>query len=321
MASQVFAAPVRAQFRNQDIALWLTAAAVVLTMARPPAEVTLPSVETPAPAVATKVALVAPAAPAPAYSFGEPVAGYPVVSPFGLRQLPWEEHGRLHQGVDIAAPSGLPVRATAAGEVVRAGRDGGYGRFVEVRHADGLTTLYAHLGSIETQAGATVAKGDAIGRIGSSGVSTGAHLHYEVRDERGRPLNPTYFIGKDYAEKEDLPLKAAARTPRHVRLAHVSFIPEAKRELMEAREAEKREAAEAARLAKLEKTDKAGLRLASAKATTAPLLTVQAADAASFATEAAAVEKTPPRRPAPRVGPDGRVHGVLNVIEVNAGLD
>ena len=84
--------------------------------------------------------------PAPVYAYIDPVAGYDVISPFGLRKLPWEEHGRLHAGVDVAAPAGYPVQATADGVVTRAGFDGGYGRFVEIRHAEGLTSLYAHLG-------------------------------------------------------------------------------------------------------------------------------------------------------------------------------
>lgn len=178
---------------------------------------------------------------APDFIYGEPVAGYEVVSPFGLRKLPWEAAGRLHAGVDIAAPHGYPVQAAADGVVVRAGHDGGYGRFVEVRHAEGLKTLYAHLGAIaEGMApGAAVRLGQTIGKVGSSGSSTGSHLHFEVRDRRDRPLNPAMFIDKAYATAEDLPLRQAARIPRGVRIAVVSYIPRKKRELMEAREAAK----------------------------------------------------------------------------------
>ncbi|MDX9999091.1 MAG: M23 family metallopeptidase [Phenylobacterium sp.] len=181
--------------------------------------------------------------------FGEPVTGYPVISPFGLRKLPWEEHGRLHQGVDIAAPFGLPVRAIADGVVVRAGQDGAYGRFVEVRHADGLNSFYAHLGGFtaNAQAGAAVKRGEPIGKVGSSGSSTGAHLHIEIR-RHGRPLNPSYFIGKTYASAEELPLRQAAYVPRRVRIAYVSYIPKSKRQKMEAREEARQLADESRRL-------------------------------------------------------------------------
>jgi hypothetical protein len=198
---------------------------------------------------------VAPSAPAPLLFYGAPVANHPIISPFGLRKLPWEERGRLHQGVDIQGPPGFPVRTVADGVVTRAGQDGGYGRFVEVRHAEGLTTVYAHLGSVAVAPGTALKRGAEIGKIGSSGSSTGPHLHFEVRNAQGRPLNPTYFIGKVYASAEDLPLAQAARFPRHVRIAYVSRIPRGKLEAMEAREAAKEEAElqqEAARLAKAE---------------------------------------------------------------------
>ena len=175
---------------------------------------------------------------APAFSYIDPVAGYEVISPFGLRKLPWEERGRLHAGVDVAAPSGYPIQATADGVVTRAGVGGGYGRFVEVRHAEGLTSLYAHMGKIADHIapGQPVRAGEFIGRVGNTGSSTGAHLHFEIHDAKGRPLNPQMFLGRQFATAEDLPLKEAARVPRRMRLAYVSYIPRKKRELMEARE-------------------------------------------------------------------------------------
>lgn len=184
-------------------------------------------------------------------SFGEPVPGYPVISPFGLRKLPWEEHGRLHQGVDIAAPAGLPVRAIADGVVVRAGQDGAYGRFVEVRHAEGVNSFYAHLGGFSghARAGVAVKAGDPIGQVGSSGSSTGAHLHIEIRRD-GRPLNPSYFIGKTYEDAEALPFRQASYVPRRVRIAYVSYIPRSQRQKMEAREEARMLAAEETRAAK-----------------------------------------------------------------------
>ena len=130
---------------------------------------------------------VAPAqapAPEPAVliAFAEPLPGQSIVSPFGRRQLPWEEQGRLHAGVDIAADAGRPILASADGVVVQVGQDAGYGRFVQVKHAEGLTTLYAHMGRAlpNIAAGVAVKAGTPIGVVGSSGSSTGAHLHFEI---------------------------------------------------------------------------------------------------------------------------------------------
>lgn len=190
-------------------------------------------------AVVAHASYTAPAA-RPLYTFVDPVAGYEIVSPFGPRRLPWEEHGRLHAGVDVAAPHGYPVQAAADGVVLSARIDGGYGRVIDIRHVGGLVTRYAHLGAIDSgiQPGLMVRAGEQIGLIGASGTSTGAHLHFEIRDDRGRPLNPEAFLGRQFAGPEDLPLAIAARVPRHMRVAHVSYIPRRKRELMEAREAD-----------------------------------------------------------------------------------
>jgi hypothetical protein len=166
--------------------------------------------------------IAAPAA-APSFDFRAPTPGYPVNSPFGLRRLPWEPRGRMHEGVDIAAPAGLPVGATLAGVVLKAGLSPTYGRFVEVRHADGLTSLYGHLGSIGrgVKPGVALAAGQAVGLVGNTGRSTGEHLHFEIRSE-GKPLNPALFIGQSFASVDDLPLSDAARFSRKVRLAVVS---------------------------------------------------------------------------------------------------
>ncbi len=170
-------------------------------------------------------------------AFQEPVPGHAVVSPFGLRQLPWEGSGRLHEGVDISADAGVPVRVAADGVVIAAGEKGGYGRYVAVRHAEGLTTFYAHLGGIAAgvKAGLAVAAGDAVGRVGSTGTSTGPHLHFEIRDDQDRPLNPAMFLGKAFAEAGDLPLDKAIRYSGRVRMAQVSRIPASKQALMDAR--------------------------------------------------------------------------------------
>jgi hypothetical protein len=203
------------------------------------------------PARAVPPAAAAPPAPAepPALiAFQEPAPGYPVISPFGLRQLPWEEGGRLHAGVDIAAPAGTPVLAAADGVVTRMAADAGYGRFIEIKHAAGLSTLYAHLGRYlpRIAPGVAVKAGTPVGEMGSTGSSTGSHLHFEIHDPKDRPLNPELFLGRRFAETRDLPLRAGLRVPRHVRVAYVSNIPKAKREQMEARaQAELAEAAAA----------------------------------------------------------------------------
>ncbi|MFA7264698.1 MAG: M23 family metallopeptidase, partial [Caulobacter sp.] len=118
------------------------------------------------------------------YAFAEPLAGFAVNSPFGLRKMPWEDGGRLHEGIDIAAPIGTPIRVTLAGTVLRTGVDGGYGRFVEVSHGDGLTSLYAHLGRTAPglRAGKAIPAGYVVAWVGSTGRSTGAHLHFEIRE-------------------------------------------------------------------------------------------------------------------------------------------
>ena len=186
-------------------------------------------VKAPAPAPAPE--------PAVLIAFSEPLPGQAIVSPFGRRQLPWEEQGRLHAGVDIAADAGRPILASADGVVVRVAQDGGYGRFVEVKHAEGLSTLYAHMGKVlpNITSGVAVKAGTPLGLVGSTGSSTGAHLHFEIRDRQDRPLNPSLFLDRKFATSEELPLRAALRMPRGTRVAYVSRIPASKRGLMQAK--------------------------------------------------------------------------------------
>lgn len=231
--------------RNYALALTL-GFAVMLAAASVPAARALADLIAPAPI--TEPAAAAPATPQPApppppaYAFDAPLPGREVASPFGLRQLPWEEGGRLHEGVDIAAPSGTAVKVAADGIVARTGTDPGYGRFVEVRHKDGFSTLYAHLGrNLGMKKGVYVKRGTPIAVVGDSGRSTGSHLHFEI-SRKGRPLNPAHFLDKTFASADDLPLKAAARVPRKVRLAHVSRWPEGMKEKVAARRAGKGQA-------------------------------------------------------------------------------
>lgn len=177
-----------------------------------------------------------PAPPPPAFVFDAPLPGHVVNSPFGLRQMPWEENGRLHEGVDIAAPAGAPVHVATDGIVVRSGVSSSYGRFVEVAHKDGFHTFYAHLGrDAGFKRGAFVRRGTTVAYVGNSGRSTGSHLHFELRNKAGRPLNPALFMGKTFAERSDLPLKAAAKVGRKVRLAQVSRIPDSMKARMAAK--------------------------------------------------------------------------------------
>jgi murein DD-endopeptidase MepM/ murein hydrolase activator NlpD len=170
-------------------------------------------------------------------AFQSPLPDHAINSPFGLRQMPWEDAGRLHAGVDIAAPFGEPVLAAADGVVTAAGWAPGYGRMVEITHAEGLVTRYAHLGAVAPglRRGQAIKSGHPVGEVGSSGVSSGPHLHFEIRDRQDRPLNPLYFLGRRFTEAQDLPVLAAAKVSPRVRMAQVSNIPESKRDLMVAK--------------------------------------------------------------------------------------
>jgi murein DD-endopeptidase MepM/ murein hydrolase activator NlpD len=95
--------------------------------------------------------------------------------------------------MDFRAPTGVAVRAAAAGTVIQADWNGGYGRMVEVRHANGWTSRYAHLSQLSVSVGQTIEKGDKIGEVGSSGRSTGPHLHFEVRND-DQPRDPAPFL-------------------------------------------------------------------------------------------------------------------------------
>ena len=115
-----------------------------------------------------------------------PVSG-PVTSPFGYR---W---GRLHAGIDIGVPYGTPIHAAASGTVVLAGWTGGYGNYTCIDHGGGMATCYAHQSSYAVSSGASVAQGQVIGYVGSTGHSFGAHLHFEVRIN-GTPVDPLGYL-------------------------------------------------------------------------------------------------------------------------------
>jgi len=117
-----------------------------------------------------------------------PVQGH-LTSGFGERFHPILGYERFHAGVDLGAAAGTPIVAAADGRVVSAGWAGGYGRAVAILHGGGIETKYGHMSRIAAYAGESVRRGDVIGYVGSSGLSTGPHLHFEVM-KNGRPVNP-----------------------------------------------------------------------------------------------------------------------------------
>ena len=114
-------------------------------------------------------------------------------SGFGVRVDPFFRRPAMHTGLDFRGDSGDPVRATAAGTVSHAGWQGGYGKLVEIDHGNGLATRYGHLSEIGVRVGQYIKIGQMVGRIGSTGRSTGPHLHYETRVE-GDPVDPQKFL-------------------------------------------------------------------------------------------------------------------------------
>ncbi|NDV88644.1 peptidoglycan DD-metalloendopeptidase family protein [Aurantimonas aggregata] len=122
-----------------------------------------------------------------------PMAHRYVSSTYGVRPDPFLGRTALHAGVDYALPQGTPVTASAPGKIVRAGRAGGYGNMVEIDHDRGITTRYGHLSRISVRVGQEIAKGAPIGAVGSTGRSTGPHLHYEIR-RGGNAVDPERFF-------------------------------------------------------------------------------------------------------------------------------
>jgi murein DD-endopeptidase MepM/ murein hydrolase activator NlpD len=124
--------------------------------------------------------------------------GYPrlssITSAFGYRSDPFDgESAELHPGIDFRGAKGDPVHVTADGNVIFTGRKGGYGNCIIIQHKNDFQTLYGHLSHIDVKEGQSVKTGDVIGKVGSTGRSTGTHLHYEVR-KNGKPVNPVKFL-------------------------------------------------------------------------------------------------------------------------------
>lgn len=119
---------------------------------------------------------------------GAPVTGR-LTSGFGPRYHPIHGGQRYHSGIDVAAPTGSPIRATSDGVISAAGWAGGYGLLVAVNHGAGMETRYAHMSATNVSVGQQVRRGDVIGFVGSTGDSTGPHVHYEVR-RNGLAIDP-----------------------------------------------------------------------------------------------------------------------------------
>lgn len=127
------------------------------------------------------------------YLFNKPIRGR-FTSGFGIRKDPFSGWAGYHPGIDISAPYGSSVRSSKEGRVIFAGWYGGYGKCIIVRHLFGFETVYGHLSSIGVNKDQWVKVGQYLGRVGSTGRSTGAHLHFEVR-KYGRPINPVRLSG------------------------------------------------------------------------------------------------------------------------------
>ncbi len=141
-----------------------------------------------------------------------PVSGR-ISDRFGLRRHPILGVERMHNGLDIAAPEGTPVRAAADGRVTFAGWKEGYGYFVEIDHGDGLVTRYGHNRENSVEVGQRVARGQIIAKVGSTGLSTGPHVHFEVV-RNGRPTDPLALLGQPAADK----VKTASKSPSPARI-------------------------------------------------------------------------------------------------------
>lgn len=124
-----------------------------------------------------------------------------ISSVFGMRVHPISGRLTHHDGLDVAAPSGTSIRAAAGGEVVESGWVGGYGNLVEILHPDGTSTRYGHCQDLKVKPGQVVAQGQVIATVGSTGRSTGPHLHFEIRDELGKPKDPLSMVAMGHGNQ------------------------------------------------------------------------------------------------------------------------
>lgn len=150
-----------------------------------------------------------PAAGASAPNTGAPAALPRISSRFGPRADPFHRAARMHYGIDIPGRAGTPVYAAESGVVRFAGRAGGYGNLIEIVHPGGARTRYGHLAAILVPAGTQVARGAPIARMGSTGRSTGSHLHFELRTH-GRAVDPLPYLGDAAPAREAIVVTPAA---------------------------------------------------------------------------------------------------------------
>lgn len=143
-------------------------------------------------AFASLLSGLTPATPSASGGMLWPVSGT-VTSGFGERKNPLGLGDDFHPGLDIAADEGSPIAAAAAGRVISAGPDGGYGNLIVIDNGNGVTTRYGHCSRIYARVGETVAAGQSIGAVGSTGHSTGPHLHFEVRIGT-TPVDPKNYL-------------------------------------------------------------------------------------------------------------------------------
>ena len=142
-----------------------------------------------------------------------PVKGARMSSGFGMRRHPVLGYNKMHKGIDFAARTGTPIYAAGDGIIEKAGWVGGYGKYVKIRHNSKLKTAYAHMSKIKVKNGSRVKQGDVIGYVGSTGRSTGPHLHYEVH-KNGRQINPRSVnlpTGQELEGNEKKKFQTAAR--------------------------------------------------------------------------------------------------------------
>ena len=124
-----------------------------------------------------------------------PIPGW-ISSEFGYRNNPYDGSYKLHAGIDIAADPGTPVRAPAEGTVIFSGYREGYGKAVVIDHGYGIHSLFAHNSVLFVGQGSKIKRGETLAQVGSTGHSTGPHLHYEIR-KNGVPVNPVHFLSRN----------------------------------------------------------------------------------------------------------------------------
>ena len=137
-----------------------------------------------------------------------PINGARLSSRFGMRKHPILGYSKMHRGIDFAAKKGTPIMAAGDGRISFAGRNGSYGKFIEIRHLNGFSTRYGHLNKFakKIRKGVVIKQGEIIGFVGNTGRSTGPHLHYEVKHKR-RIINPMTLKlpSKVMVEEEEIP--------------------------------------------------------------------------------------------------------------------